>query len=134
MMIKHIFLGAALAVAAAGTASAQNFNVALDGYCNTFSLNVTGFQVYGTRGGCGYTVIDGGTVAKVSGKNYYISNDTNDQAEIFTWYFTPPKKKTGAGNWYLYYTDGTQQYELNSGTYSPATQARMPTTRDASHR
>jgi hypothetical protein len=115
-MIRKIALAAALCVAGSATAQATTYNIALDGFCNTFTLYVNGFEVSGTRGGCGYTDIDGGSVGKV-GSKYIISNDTNDSAEIFTWYFTPPKHN--AGSWYLYEsTGGTSQTEVNSGTYT----------------
>jgi hypothetical protein len=121
-MMKTIALAAAVLAASTLTASAKdyNLNITLDGFCNTFSLTTSGIAVWGNRSGCDYTNISGGTVAKVSKSNYIIANDSTDLAEIFTWYFTPPKH--GKGTWYLYYSDGTSQSELNSGTYSPTTE------------
>jgi hypothetical protein len=106
-----------LACAAGATgASAGKLKLSLDGYCNTFDLHTDGILIYGSRSGCGYTDIDGGTVAKVHGVQYDITNDTNDSAEIFTWYFTPPK--SGAQDWYLYEATATGSSELASGTYT----------------
>jgi hypothetical protein len=112
-----------LAIGASGVA-AKNYrlNITLDGFCNTFSLTTSGASVWGTRSGCGYTDVDGGSVAKVkldSSGTYIVASDSNDLAEVFTWYFTPPAKKTGTGKFEMYYSDGAQQYEALSGTYSP---------------
>jgi hypothetical protein len=117
MMIRKLASIAALGLAASFGAHATD--IALDGYCNTFSLNTSGAQVYGTRSGCGYTVIDGGAVAKVGNARQVVTSDTNDQAEIFTWYFSLPSG--GAGTWQLYWTDGTQSVLFNSGTYTVTT-------------
>ncbi|HTZ71207.1 MAG TPA: hypothetical protein VMB71_11205 [Acetobacteraceae bacterium] len=122
-MLRTTLLAACLTLAGGSAAFASSFNVSLDGFCNTFALTVSGFEVYGSRSGCGYTVIDGGTVGKV-GSKYTISNDTNDQAEIFTWYFT--KAKHGAGNWYLYESTASSQSEINSGTYTVTGSDRTP--------
>jgi len=123
-MIRNISLACAVLAAFASCASAKSYklDVALDGFCNTFSLTASGASVWGTRSGCGYTNLEGGTVAKValdSHGTYIIANDSTDLAEVFTWYFTPPAKHTGTGAFVLYYSDGTQQYEAISGTYSP---------------
>ena len=122
-MLKITLIAAALVAAGVSGAVAKPFNVALDGYCNTFALTITKTSIAGTRGGCGYTDIDGGTVASVKKKPYYITNDTNDSAEIFTWLFSPPKQ--GTGTWTLYESDGTTQSLVNSGTYSPATTSQQ---------
>ena len=118
--LKTLLLGASLAAAsalAASAASAQSVNIALDGYCNTFALTLDGFEIYGTRAGCGYTVIDGGSVAKIGSAKYDITSDTSDGASnIFVWYFTPAKHKVG--NWYLYSSTGSAFTEVNSGTYT----------------
>jgi len=123
-MIRNLTLACVLLAAFASGASAKNYklNVSLDGFCNIFSLTTSGASVWGSRTGCGYTNVEGGTVAKVSLDSkgaYIIANDSTDLAEVFTWYFTPPAKRTGTGKWVLYYSDGTQQYEALSGTYSP---------------
>lgn len=113
---------AALVTAAgmAGTtaASASTLNLSLDGFCNTFAWTLDGFEIYGTRGGCGYTVIDGGTAAaKIGTVKYDIVSDTQDgTTNVFMWYFTPPKHK--AGSWFLYSSTGTAFTEVNSGTYT----------------
>jgi hypothetical protein len=121
-MIKKIALAAALLAASTLTASAKDYslNVTLDGFCNTFSLTTSGITVWGNRSGCGYTNLSGGTVGKAGGK-YIIANDSTDLAEVFTWYFTPPNRH-GKGSFTLYYSDGTSQTELNSGTYAPTPQ------------
>jgi len=123
-MFKNLSLACAILALGAAGASAKNYvlNIGLDGFCNTFSLTTSGASVWGTRSGCGYTDVEGGTVAKValdSQGTYIVANDSNDLAEVFTWYFTPPAKKSGAGKFVLYYSDGSQQYEALSGTYSP---------------
>jgi hypothetical protein len=115
-MIKTLALAAAIVTAGASGAMASTLNIALDGYCNTFVLNVTTPLIAGTRGGCGYTDIDGGTVAKVSGKPYTITNDTNDGSTLFTWYFAKAKK--GHGSFFLYGSNGTSSTEVVSGTYT----------------
>jgi len=120
-MIKKIALSTALFLSLMATAQAKSFNVSLDSFCNTFALTYQGTSVYGTRGGCGYTVIDGGAVAHVGGTLFLLTADTNDGAEIFTWYFTKPVG--GHGNWYLYESVGTSNTLVNSGTYSPDTGA-----------
>jgi hypothetical protein len=115
-MIKKMALGAALFLSLLATAQASSFNVALDGYCNTFALTVQSGLIAGTRGGCGYTVIDGGAIAKVNGVVYRLTADTNDGSLLFTWYFTAPVQ--GHGNWYLYASDGTSDTLYNQGTYT----------------
>ena len=85
------------------SAHAQSFNVSLDGFCNTFALTIDTWSIYGTRGGCGYTVIDGGAVAHVGTLTYRLVADTNDGSILYSWYFTKPRKKHGvtSGSWYL---------------------------------
>jgi hypothetical protein len=116
-MIK-LLLAAALAfagaTAATGASAQSTLDISLKGFCNTFALNLDGFGIYGTRSGCGYTVIDGGASAKI-GKNYLVTNDTNDSAEIFSWYFTPPKNNRG--KFYLYEATGTTFAEVTAGKY-----------------
>jgi hypothetical protein len=120
-MIKKLTLAAAafvvtLCFSLPATAQSSTFNFSLDGYCNTFSLNTSGIFIAGTRAGCGYTVIDGGAVVKITGTVWRLTADTNDGSELFTWYFTKPVN--GKGDWYLYTSDGTNDTELNSGTYT----------------
>src|ERR1700733_57069 len=112
-------LAIASAILMLGTAGAQGakFNVSLDGFCNTFKLTLNGFEVYGKRSGCGYTVVDGGSDALISGVEYYMPSDQSPHSKnILTWYFTPPSG--GVGNWYLYSSDGKSMTEVNSGTYT----------------
>jgi hypothetical protein len=123
-MFKQLAIAAAISATAVTGAQAAPFNVALDGYCNTFALSVTTFQVAGTRSGCGYTVIDGGTATKVTGTKYTIANDTNDGSVLFTWYFTKPTG--GKGSWYLYGSDGVTQALYNQGTYTQTIEAAVP--------
>jgi hypothetical protein len=115
-MIRKIALIAALGLTASVGAHADTVNLALDGFCNTFTLTDSGFTLAGTRQGCGYTDIDGGSIAKINGTRYAIANDTNDQLEIFTWYFTLPAD--GAGSWQLYRSDGVSSVLFNAGTYT----------------
>jgi hypothetical protein len=115
-VIKKIAIASVLFFGFMATASATTFDVSLDGFCNTFTLTISGFEVYGTRQGCGYTVIDGGALVTISGSRYRMTADTNDGSTLFTWFFTPPKNHKG--NWYLYGTDGTTDTLINSGTYT----------------
>jgi hypothetical protein len=115
-MIKKLALGTALFLSLLATSQAQSFTPALTGFCNTFALTINVWEVYGTRSGCGYTVIDGGAVATVTAKKYYLAADTNDGTTLFNWYFTKPNKKL-KGNWYLYGSNGTTYSFINSGTY-----------------
>jgi hypothetical protein len=133
-MLRTLALAAGLSLAGISGAFAQSFNVSLNGFCNTFTLTVSGFEIYGTRQGCGYTDIDGGSVGKVSGHLYYVDQDTNDSQEIFVWFFTKPKK-AGTGDWYLYESTGSAYTFVNSGTYSPTTPGnRSLTTRDVTRK
>lgn len=123
MINKSAFAALALA-SSLGAAHAGTLNVALDGYCNTFALQTSGITVAGTRSGCGYTVIDGGSVAKAGGIKYTITNDTNDGSLLFTWYFTKPVG--GAGTWMLYASDGSSQSLYGQGTYTATTGLAAP--------
>jgi hypothetical protein len=129
-MTKKIAIAAMLffGVLASASAHAQSFNVSLDGFCNTFALTISGFEIYGTRGGCGYTDIDGGAVAHVGTptKLYYTTSDSNDLNELFNWYFTKPKKNKG--NWYLYESLGSSYTLINSGTYTQTPAGEEPKT------
>lgn len=117
MFKKFAIASAILLIGTAGAQAATKFNVSLDGYCNTFKLQLDGFEVYGKRSGCGYTVIDGGSDAFINGSEYYMPADQNPHAkDILVWYFTPPSG--GAGNWYLYDSNGKSLTEVNSGTYT----------------
>lgn len=124
-MIRKIALVAALGLTAAAGAHAGTTNLSLDGFCNTFTLTDAGFTLAGTRQGCGYTDIDGGTIASVQGTRYAITNDTNDQLELFTWYFTLPAG--GAGSWQLYRSDGVSSVLFNAGTYTVTTESEAKT-------
>ena len=119
-MWKRFGLAAALCVCGSFGAQATNYNISLDGYCNTFSLTRSTWQVYGTRSGCGYTVIDGGVTTHISGTFYLAPSDSNDSYNgdtgQFTWLFTRPSG--GSGYWYLYYSDGSSQVYYSSGTYT----------------
>jgi hypothetical protein len=70
-MIKKIALSTALFLALMATAEAKSFNVSLDGFCNTFALTYQGTSVYGTRSGCGYTVIDGARLPTSAVRFFY---------------------------------------------------------------
>ena len=107
---------------------AKAFNIALDGFCNTFALTISGVQIYGTRGGCGYTVVDGGFVSAINHHGYDVTSDTNDGSTLFTWVFTKPRG--GSGDWFLYGSNGSSQTLVNSGTYSPAALNAKVTTKD----
>jgi|SRR5271165_2908664 len=116
-MIKKIALASVLFFSFLGAAQASTFNLSLDGFCNTFALNIqSSLFIAGTRSGCGYTVIDGGAIVKIGGITYKLTGDTNDGSVLFTWYFTAPV--SGHGNWYLYSSDGTADTLINSGTYT----------------
>ena len=117
MFKKFAIATAVLLIGSASAQAATKFNVSLDGFCNTFSLKLDGFEVYGKRSGCGYTVFDGGSDAVISGSEYYVPADQNPHAkDILVWYFTPPSG--GAGSWYLYDSNGKSMTEVNSGTYT----------------
>ena len=116
-MFKKFAIASAILLIGTVGAQAAKFNVSLDGYCNTFKLTLNGFEVYGKRSGCGYTVTDGGSDATIGGSEYYIPADQNPHSkDILVWYFTPPSG--GAGNWYLYDSNGKSFTEVNSGTYT----------------
>jgi len=116
-MIKKLALAAILAVcgsaAQAGT-PVQSFNVAIDGHCNTFHLNIGGLLVAGSRGGCGPAGLMGGTVATVDGKLGVVVSETV-QGMVVTWYFTQPQE--GAGKVFVFGSDGKSATELGQGTY-----------------
>lgn len=116
-MITKLVSAAALSLLAVG-AQAAPMNISLDGYCNTFSLDTVGVNVFGIRSGCGYDVVDGGVVAKVKGEDgkVTVTNDTNDGSTLFTWIFS--KADGGAGTWKLYGSNGTSTTLYNSGTYT----------------
>jgi hypothetical protein len=115
-MVRHATLVMGLVLALLAGAHAQTtHNISLDGFCNTFTLTENGFEIYGTRQGCGYTVIDGGANVHISSTYYHMPADTNDGSEIFNWFFTAAVN--GVGNWYLYESVGTSYTFLNSGTY-----------------
>ena len=107
---------------------AAALNISLDGFCNTFALTVSGVQIYGTRGGCGYTVIDGGFVSAINHRGYDVTSDTNDGSVLFTWVFTKPRG--GSGDWFLYGSNGSSQTLVNSGTYSPLALNAKVSTKD----
>lgn len=112
-MIKKLALAATFALCGSA-AQADTFNVAIDGHCNTFSLNVTGLLVAGTRGGCGPAGVLGGTVARVDHKRGVVVSETVD-GTVVTWYFTTPQD--GAGKVFVFGSDGRSSSELGSGTY-----------------
>ncbi|MFO1338177.1 MAG: hypothetical protein U1F53_08060 [Burkholderiaceae bacterium] len=120
-MIIKLVSAVALSLLAATAVQAKPMNIALDGYCNTFTLNTSGSNVYGIRSGCGYDVIDGGVVGKVDGNKVTTTNDTNDGSLLFTWIFS--KAVGGSGTWQLYGSNGTSTALYNSGTYSLTTEA-----------
>ena len=135
LVVAAFSAGAAAAQTAAPETKAhpaKALNISLDGFCNTFALTVSGVQIYGTRGGCGYTVVDGGFVSSISHQSYDVSNDTNDGSTLFTWVFTKPRG--GSGSWFLYGSNGSSQTELNSGTYSPLALNAKLTTKDVTSR
>jgi hypothetical protein len=112
--MKKILMAASFLAAGSTGAMAQSFNVSLNSYCDTFALVQDGFAIYGTHSGCGSTYVDGGATVKIS-KKYLETQDTIDGAEIYSWYFTPPKHNKGA--WYVYEETGSGVTEINSGTY-----------------
>jgi hypothetical protein len=82
---------------------------------------MSGFELYGTRSGCGDKLVEGGVVAEINGTTWIMPSDKNvgDKKHVLTWYFTPPV--SNAGSWYLYSSDGKSYTEINSGTYSKPT-------------
>jgi hypothetical protein len=120
-MVTKLISGLAISLLAAAGAQAAPMNISLDGFCNTFSLDSSNNIVFGTRSGCGYTVIDGGTVGKVNGNKVTVANDTNDGTLLFTWIFS--KADGGVGTWSLYGSDGASSTLYNSGTYTLTGQA-----------
>lgn len=114
-MIRKLALAAALALCGSTAQADQAFNVAIDGHCNTFSLNITGQLVAGIRGGCGGPAIVGGTVARVAHKRGVIVSETAE-GMVVTWYFTTPER--GTGRVFVFGSDGSNSSELGAGTYS----------------
>lgn len=112
-MIKKLALAAAFA-ACASAAQADTFNVAIDGRCNTFTLNITGLLVAGTRGGCGPAGVLGGSVARVDHKRGVVASETIDGI-VVTWYFTTPVD--GSGKVFVAGSDGSSSAVLGAGTY-----------------
>jgi len=92
--MRKLAIAAALVMGGATGAMAQTYNIALKGYCDTFSLTLDGFAIYGTHNDCSTNLVDGGATVKV-GKSFLVTNDTVDGAEIFSYYFTPPKNNKG---------------------------------------
>jgi hypothetical protein len=115
IMIKNIVLAGVLALAGSTAARAGDFNVSIDGRCNTFVLHVDGVFVAGRRGGCGTKVIGAGTIATVEGKDGMVYSDHGNGMAL-TWYFAKPTD--GAGNVYLYGSDGMTDTLLKTGTYT----------------
>jgi hypothetical protein len=119
-MLKQFGIAAALCVCGSFGAQAATYNISLTGFCNTFSLTTSTWQVYGTRSGCSYTVTDGGVATKIATVKYLATNDSNDSYNgdtgQYTWLFTKPKQ--GGGDFYLYYSNGSSQTEITSGTYT----------------
>ena len=133
MLRKFALLGFALS-AACGAARADQLAIALDGYCNTFALKVHSYRITGTRGGCGYTVIEGGTAAMLGGAHYDIPSDFDQTGVMNTWYFTLPVD--GKGSWRLYQSNGEYSTSSLEGTYTvvddlAAVRAAAPGARDA---
>ncbi|MBV9992941.1 MAG: hypothetical protein JOZ72_16815 [Alphaproteobacteria bacterium] len=112
-MIKKLALAASLAVCGSA-AQADTFNVAIDGHCNTFQINVTGLLVAGTRGGCGPAGVLGGSVARVDHKRGVVASETIEGI-VVTWYFTTPVD--GSGKVYVTGSNGSTNAVLGAGTY-----------------
>jgi hypothetical protein len=111
-MIKKIVLAASFVLL--GTAAqAESFNVAIDGSCNTFSLNVQGLMVAGTRGGCSFAV-EGGTVTRVNHRRGVVVSETTSGI-VFTWYFTRPHG--GTGKVFISASNGESNIAMPAGTY-----------------
>src|SRR5215467_837344 len=111
-MIRKSILAAALTLAGLGAAQASTYNISLDGFCNTFALTTSAWQVWGVRSGCGYDVNDGGVFAKFAGAKFITPSDSNatfnGDTGLFTWIFSKPTR-AGTGTWFLYYSNGTSQ-------------------------
>jgi hypothetical protein len=117
-MIKKIALAASLALfGTAAQADTSNvvdtFNIAIDGHCNTFTVNIDKQLVAGTRGGCG-SAIEGGTVAKVDHQRGVIISETTRNM-VVTWYFETPE--AGTGRVFVYGSDGTTNTRLGAANY-----------------
>ena len=122
--MKKLAIAAALVIGGATGAMAQTYNISLKGYCYTFSLTLDGFAIYGSHNDCTTNLVDGGASAKI-GKNYLVSNDTIDGAEIYSYYFTPPKNNKGKVYVYVETTSGlTYLTEAKYDVTSTAAAAR----------
>ena len=112
-MIKTIVLAASLVLL--GTAArAETFNLAIDGTCDTFTLNVQGLMVAGTRGGCNGGAVEGGTVTRVNHRRGVVVSETSEGA-VITWYFTRPHG--GTGKVFVSASNGTENIAEPVGTY-----------------
>jgi hypothetical protein len=85
IMFKTMAVAAGLMAAGITGASASTLNISLDSHCNIFTLTTSKPFVFGTRGGCGYTVIDNGASASISHIPYMIISDQNGTSATFTW-------------------------------------------------
>ena len=112
-MLKQLALAAAFAVCGSAAQADESFNVAIDGHCNTFSLNIQGLLVAGTRGGCGSGIL-GGTVARTAHQRGVIVSETVE-GTVVTWYFTQPVR--GSGKVFVFGSDGRSSTELGAGRY-----------------
>lgn len=112
-MIRKLMLAAALALCGSAAHAEQSFNIAIDGHCNTFTININGLLVAGTRGGCGKAV-EGGTVARVDHKRGVVVGETVDSM-VITWYFTTPEG--GEGKVFVFGSDGRSSTALGAGRY-----------------
>ena len=111
-MIRKLALAALFALCGSA-ADADTFSVAIDGHCNTFTLNIDMLHVAGMRGGCG-SAIEGGTVSKVDRQRGVVISETTDNM-VVTWYFTTPE--AGAGEVFVFGSDDETTTKLGSGTY-----------------
>jgi len=105
--------------ATAGVVHPTKFNAVIDGHCDVFALKISGWQLYGKQTGCSRKWTSIGTVADIGGTTWYISNYESIGTGKYVMYFTPPVN--GAGNWYLYFSNGKSYVAQNSGTYSKPT-------------
>jgi hypothetical protein len=112
-MIRKLALAASFVLF--GTAAqAGHFDVAIDGHCNTFSIDVNfGILVAGTRGGCG-SALEGGVVGKVDRQRGVIMSETTGK-QVVTWLFEAPTDN--AGNVFVLESDGVTSEMVGAGTY-----------------
>ncbi|HEX4861966.1 MAG TPA: hypothetical protein VFV07_12060 [Rhizomicrobium sp.] len=111
-MIKKIVLAASFVLL--GTAArAETFNVVVDGTCDTFSLNIQGLMVAGTRNGCSFAV-EGGAVARVNHRRGVVVSETMGNI-VITWYFTRPHG--GAGKVFVSASNGSENIAEPVSTY-----------------